>query len=219
MPFYTDEQAAEVEKEIASVQGRADDLLLRYAGFHFGNARGQEYARQGFCRRVGTIKRCVKNIATIVPIRRADVPSRDELHDAQINLQAFIANVYGCTDNLAWIWVYETGLAATIDRRRVGLRPQNTQVRASFSAEFQTYLTGLDKWFDYLVDYRDALAHRVPLYIPPGNVLKKDVEEYTELQELMGDALAHPRHRRVRALGGAAGKAARVPTDDGALLQ
>src|SRR5258705_3509371 len=31
-------------------------------------------------------------------------------------------------------------------------------------------LSKLDTWFEYLVEYRDALAHRIPLYIPPGGV-------------------------------------------------
>ena len=46
----------------------------------------------------------------IVPPNTAEPPGFDRLHDVQINLQAFIANLYGSSDNLAWVWVHEKQL-------------------------------------------------------------------------------------------------------------
>jgi hypothetical protein len=37
--------------------------------------------------------------------------------------------------------------------------------------------------------HRDALAHRIPLYVPPGGVPKKDVDAYNDLSARMSDAL------------------------------
>ena len=108
------------------------------------------------------------NVYKIIPPKTVRVPSRDKLFDAQINIQACIANVYGCIDNLAWVWVYEKDLDKKIQRNRVGLRNSNAQVRASLRPAFRTYLEARDDWMEYLVDFRDALAHRIPLYIPPG---------------------------------------------------
>jgi endonuclease YncB( thermonuclease family) len=110
------------------------------------------------------------------------------LYDAQINVQAFFANVYGSVDNLAWVWVHERGLK-TIPRNRVGLRVQNTEVRATLSTAFQDYLKSRDEWFEHVIEYRDALAHRILLYIPPGGVPTRNVEAYNSLTRAMNDAL------------------------------
>jgi hypothetical protein len=50
-------------------------------------------------------------------------------------------------------------------------------------------LESLDKWFAYLVEYRDAFAHRIPLYIPPGGVLKRDRDAAQELENRKAAAL------------------------------
>jgi hypothetical protein len=87
-----------------------------------------------------------------------------------INIQAFVFNVFGSIDNLAWIWVREKGLAMDdglpIPNAWVGLGKKNRFVRHSFSTEFQEFLKGLNDWFDHLDDFRHALAHRIPLYYP-----------------------------------------------------
>jgi hypothetical protein len=61
--------------------------------------------------------------------------------------------------------------------------------RASLSEEFQAHLDTLERWLEYLADYRHAVAHRIPLYIPPGNVRSKDVDAYNELEYRIAAAL------------------------------
>lgn len=77
----------------------------------------------------------------MIPPERADIPSRDELTDATINIQSFVFNVFGGIDNLAWIWVWEKGQkrsdATPIADEHVGLGPKNTSVRSTLSQEFQ----------------------------------------------------------------------------------
>jgi hypothetical protein len=46
-------------------------------------------------------------------------------------------------------------------------------VRTSLSQEFQDYLKALEAW--HLADLRQALAHRIPLYIPPYVIERKDL--------------------------------------------
>jgi hypothetical protein len=72
----------------------------------------------------------------------------------------------------------------------VGLRQHNKELLATLSPELRAYLAGLTGWFEYLVDYRDALAHRIPLYIPPGNVPKEKLEDYNGLVTQMNAASA-----------------------------
>jgi hypothetical protein len=140
-------------------------------------------------RRLGTLRRCIESVFALIPADMDRIPDRNVLHDAAINIQAFFANVYGSVDNLAWVWVFETGLDTKIHRNRVGLRAKHAEVRATFSAEFQTYLQSIDRWLEYVVEYRDALAHRIPLYIPPGGVPTQNVDAYNDLSAQIMDAL------------------------------
>jgi hypothetical protein len=71
----------------------------------------------------------------------------------------------------------------------VGFRAHHTEVRSTLSTEFQEYLQALEPWLDYVIEYRDALAHRIPLYVPPGGVPKEHVSTYNELSRQMTDAL------------------------------
>jgi len=64
----------------------------------------------------------------------------------------------------------------------IGLGPKNDVVRGSLSKEFRDYLTTLDKWFEYLEDFRHALAHRIPLYIPPYVVPESDEAKYQDFE-------------------------------------
>jgi hypothetical protein len=69
------------------------------------------------------------------------------------------------------------------------LGKENKTVRSSLSVEFQTYLDTMQEWFGYLADFRHALAHRIPIYIPPGMVPQKNVDAYNAITMQMTDAL------------------------------
>jgi hypothetical protein len=189
LAFLKPDQIEKVQKELERVQPKYDRLLLTFIHRTYKNELSAEYARHGYMRRVGTLKRCIDNVFDLIPPETEDVPDRNVLHDAQINIQAFLANVYGCIDNLAWVWVHERGLEKKIGRTRVGLRAKHTELRATLSHEFQAYLRSIDQWLDYVIEYRDALAHRIPLYIPPGGVQPKNVDAYNELSQRISEAL------------------------------
>ncbi len=165
--------------------------MLAFIGHKFKNEQAKEYAHQGFSRRVGTLRRSLQNVFKIIPPGTIRVPPNEKLYDAQINLQSFVANVYGCTDNLAWVWVYERGLSKSIERRRVGLRRSHTKLRSSISSKFRKYLEGMDPWFEYITEYRDSLGHRIPLYIPPGGVRPSDRAAYDDLEFRKITVLGH----------------------------
>jgi hypothetical protein len=48
--------------------------------------------------------------------------------------------------------------------------------------ELQRYLESIAGWFEYLEDYRHALAHRIPLYIPPFAVAPNNENRYRDLE-------------------------------------
>jgi hypothetical protein len=154
--------------------------------------RAQEFARQGFPRRLKVTHRCIVNVFVGIPPERLELPSRDELTDATINIQSFVFNVFGAIDNLAWIWMAETGQkradGTPIPNVYVGLGPDNIAVRATLSKELQDYLKTLDAWFNRLADLRHALAHRIPLYIPPYVIEAKDEVTYRDFEKKMVEA-------------------------------
>jgi hypothetical protein len=188
-PYYIEKHLEELQAKFKTIDGRTDDLLLKYMGHQFTNQRAKEFAYQGFCRRVQTLRRCVKRIFEVIPPETVIVPDRDRLYDAQINLQAFLANAFGAADNLAWIWAYEHNLADKIKHLQIGLRKKNTELRTSLPKECRSYLESIDEWFGYVTEYRDALAHRIPPYIPPGAVAQSNATAASELQEQMNAAL------------------------------
>jgi hypothetical protein len=71
----------------------------------------------------------------------------------------------------------------------VGLTSKNMRVRESFSPQFQGYLKTMDSWFDGMGDYRNALAHRISLYIPPYVVSTSDQAAYQDLGAQMSAAI------------------------------
>jgi hypothetical protein len=117
----------------------------------------------------------------------------EELIDAVVHIQAFIFNAFGCLDNFAWIWVCEKQLTqddgTPILDTWVGLGKKNRTVRASLPADLRTYLKSLDAWFDDLENFRHALAHRIPLYIPPKVVSRQDANTYKLLGKRKAKAL------------------------------
>lgn len=186
-PTFSEQTLDRLREEVVTIERRADELVINFAEFRFNVKRSSEYAFQGFIRRVRTLQRCIENIFTIIQPENTERPTKAQLDDEQINLQAFYANVYGATDNLAWVWAFEHDLSK-LGRGKIGLRGKHKEIRASFSDDFRKYLASLDEWFDYIVDFRDAVAHRIPIYIPL-RVPQGSVEKYNELQRRLNDAL------------------------------
>lgn len=183
---YTPETLVELEIKYQGVsqelKGLTERLLTKLAP-KLSNERAQEYLNHGVCRRLRVIERCIQSIFLIFPPDRKNLLGRDELADVQINLHAFVINLYGVIDNFAWVFVFEHGLKDKIGRRTsVGLFHKDTQVflpqpLVEYLSEDVTI-----KWDEaYVKNYRDALAHRIPLYVPPYILSKKNGERWKEL--------------------------------------
>jgi hypothetical protein len=169
------------------------DLREQYFSRKYKTDRAREYAFHGFGRRLGTLVPAIDQVFEILPPEREDIPERDQVVDATIAIQSFVFNTFGCLDNLAWIWVFERGVrnddGTELGLKRVGLGKGYKQVRRSFSKQFLQYLESRQDWFDHIKDFRDSLAHRIPLYIPPYVVQPDNHDEYNRLEQESGDAL------------------------------
>jgi hypothetical protein len=128
----------------------------------------------------------------------------DATQDVAIQAQAFIFNLFGCLDNLAWVWVLEQNITkpdgAPLPPEWIGLRPKNIAVRNSLSEELHNSLKSMAEWFEYLENYRHALAHRIPLYIPPFAIAPHNEEKYRDLEVRIGELMQQRQLDKMQAI-------------------
>lgn len=144
----------------------------------------REHLLQGAGRRLRTVQRSIDHIFNLFPPDQKRPLNLDVLSDVQIYLHAFVTNLYGLYDNWAWAFILRHDLLARVGgRRNVGLFLKATQTL--LPAEIRSYLTSttLTKWHDeYAKSFRDALAHRIPPYIPPAEYSQEEGRRYNELE-------------------------------------
>jgi hypothetical protein len=191
--YYSEQSLAELQRGFDDIPSKYTALLFAFNDRSYTAARAREFAMHGFIRRLATLRRCIGLVFTLLPPASSDIPSETATEEATIAVQAFLFNVYGCMDNLAWTWVEERGLRTTngkpLSRAQVGLKPKCELVWQSFTAAFRAYLESMGDWFAHLEEYRHALAHRVPLYIPPFAVSPADQSAYQALEEQIHTAV------------------------------
>jgi hypothetical protein len=188
--YFTPEALKALARDYQGVTEKHAKLMQAFVDREYKEARAKEFAQHGFMRRIKSMARSIANVFTLLPPEYDGVPDSEVRHDAEINIQAFLFNTFAATDNLAWVWVAEKNIkkpdGTDIPYGQVGLRKD--RVLASFSPDFREYLQSREPWFDHLEEFRHALAHRIPLYIPPYSVDPKDEQAYRELEAAMNDA-------------------------------
>jgi hypothetical protein len=183
---YTTEQSETLVHECEDVLASLQDLMLGCVtqGQDVPNSRAREHMLHGAGRRVSVLRRSVENIFNLFPPSLERPLTREALADVQINLQAFVFNLYGVFENWAWAFVFRHGLDSQIgSRRNVGLFKDQTQ--RFLPQLLKDYLVSetMTTWHkDYLTGYRDALAHRIPLYIPPAEWTPEEAAQYEQLE-------------------------------------
>jgi hypothetical protein len=187
-----DEDVKTIEEKLVLLKSRYAELVnkLHQIGSVLKNEKAKEYLFHGVARRLGVIERCVVNIYSIFPLRREQLLEWDELKDVAINLHAFFVNIFGLLDNMAWVVVYERNRRKGINKKDVGLYKNTTQ--EILNDDFKQYLNSdrMKKWHDeYLKNYRDALAHRIPLYVPPKNLTPDQQNQVVDIEEKRNKAI------------------------------
>lgn len=182
---YTSEQVSDLLTRLPTVTGDLQTLMLSTVvqGQEAEHPGVREHLLHGAARRVDVIGRTIANIFGRFPPGTERPLAKDALSDVQINMHAFVMNVYGIFDNWAWAFVYRHALENQIPRRGVGLF-QNRTTRY-LPLVLRGYLGSHDMtaWHeDYLKSFRDALAHRIPLYVPPAEFTPEEGERYKRLE-------------------------------------
>jgi hypothetical protein len=194
---YSPEQVKQLAADYKLWRGRESALTTALAVHPYRLAASHVMATHGVLRRLSTMLHCMRRIYEALPPDQSE-PPRLSMHDAEAYLQAFIINAYGVLDNLARIWCTEIDLKTdkgkALPNSYIGLGPDKKLVRASFSEGFRQQLAASDAWFGYLENYRHALAHRIPLYIPPRTLDDAAQTEWHRLEQEMLGASKELRH-------------------------
>ena len=107
---YAAEQIEEYERNKHLWMERADGLLTTTLTYGFKAERAGEFARTGFGRRLGYLEHAMRRMDEVYPPNCSNA-SREQVRDAELILQAFVMNVFGAIDNLAWVWALERSVA------------------------------------------------------------------------------------------------------------
>ncbi|MBN2456065.1 MAG: hypothetical protein JXB29_05950 [Sedimentisphaerales bacterium] len=185
MSFLKQDDVDKIKSELALINSRHLDLTIKLWKLYYRlkTEKAKEYLSHGVMRRLGIMMRSVENVFTIFPIERINLLSMNELSDVDINLHAFLVNIFGLLDNLAWVLIHEKQLAAKVDKMKVGLYQKKTQEH--LTKEFRCYLNSdrNKKWYaEYLKNYRDALSHRIPLYVPPKTLTPEQKSQVEQIE-------------------------------------
>ena len=161
-----------------------ESCALRFNSFQpkLRTSKAKEYCRHGIGRRVLTLRNSLERILTISPPTREQILNLTEKADLTAHLHCFFINNSGMYNNLACIWFYEKLSAG--DKKNCPFFMINL-----FNSDFQKHLpqelvakcVAFSDWYGYLKDFRDPLVHRIPFYVVPYVVLKKDMSEYKAL--------------------------------------
>jgi hypothetical protein len=180
---YTPEAIRELENGYETSLGSLHNLLTMLAkiGAQYDGML-REHLSHGAARRIKVIRKALENIFSIFPPTREHKLESDELADAQINVHAFCINVSGFLDNLAWSFVLRHDLLGAVGGQR-GVDLFKKVLRGHLPEPINNGVSAMKEWQSrYLKNYRDALAHRIPLYIPPFLLTNDETERYEVLE-------------------------------------
>jgi hypothetical protein len=174
---------------LESLQNLMRECLVQ--GLSVNEPRVHHHLIYGAGRRLDVLQRSLQNIFEIFPPPTDTRLTMRSLTDVQINLHAFVINLSGIFDNWAWAFVIRHNLESRIgDYRSVSLFKGAT--KKYLPPEIRSYISssGMTSWYkDYLKNYRDGLAHRIPLYIPPGEFTSEETKRYDELEHEAAESI------------------------------
>ena len=183
MSIYSYEAINSLNQDYFEVKNQFLGSRLKYFGIENNLivSKSKEYFVHGVLRRLSLIQRCLENIFSIFPPARQDLLSLGERQDVEINLHAFFVNIHGILDNLAWVSICEARKENEVPRLKIDLFKKETQEYLPDVIKQYVLNSGIIKWHEeYQKDYRDALSHRIPLYVPPMLLTESEAKELTE---------------------------------------
>jgi hypothetical protein len=190
---FSSEEIHKLNQRKSKLEAKWIKVQTTYLNCLLSDELARENLYHGFLRRLGTVVRCIQNTFAICPPDQDRKLSREEEIDLRIQLQTHILNAFGCLDNLAWIWVLErkvTDNGKEIRRGKVGFSKKCDRVRNSLPSDVLEVLKNQTRWLEDITNVRDALSHRIPIYVPPYFLTQEEGLTWKALEVQMLTALA-----------------------------
>lgn len=185
--LYSREQNELLYADYNRLRREIERLLLQLASQNrdFEDNTVRDHFFYGAGRRLRGLRKATENIYNLFPLETTQPLSEDVLMDVQINLHAFVINLYGIFENWAIAFTARHGLEQVVTNpmHRSFFR---RELRSHLPDTLHSYVTSeaFTTWRDkYLKNYRHSLAHRIPLYIPPAWFTEEEGVRYNELEE------------------------------------
>lgn len=191
MQHLTDQQLKDITVAYSEIRHRHTNLTIETALFseRLQNVRAREFMQHGVNRRLCLLYRCVENIFELFPPNRVAILERNDRLDVEMNLHAFLINIYGVIENIGLALAYENDLVGDASEQK--LRPKainlfERKFRRLLNPNLCAYLRKgtITRWYnEYAKNYRDALAHRIPPYVPPSALNDQQARRYEYLEQ------------------------------------
>lgn len=185
MGYFKLDAVVELKGGLSTAIEKNLDVKIQLLHHPFKQQRAFEFAVHGICRRFDTLKHCCERVYELLPPDLEELPESETVKEATIHIQAFVSNVVGVLDNLAWVWISERELTHQDGRdflpKEVKLSRDCRDLWRDLPLAFRQQVVEFRPWFEHISDWRDALLHRIPLYIPPFSV--RDIDAYNQLEQ------------------------------------
>jgi len=102
MQHFTDKALKEITAAHSEIRNKYINLTIEIASFteRLQNERAREFMQHGVARRLWLLYRCMENIFDLFPPDRIKRLEQNDRLDVEINLHAFMINVYGIIENI-----------------------------------------------------------------------------------------------------------------------
>jgi hypothetical protein len=107
--FYTPEEQQRLAEKLDSTLDEYSQMANMFISYPFTSEEAKKFARHGLCRRLGTLYQCIEHIFDLCPVSQSKKLDDDAYFIVNVCLQAFVINLYGVIDNMAWTLVEEKG--------------------------------------------------------------------------------------------------------------
>ena len=147
----------------------------------------QRFITRGVLKRTFIIR---QNAAFIISFKPSTTHAicADMATELTMHANSLYVHIRGLFDNLAWAIAYEFPTYGQVsesnkkDRSRIGLF-HSAFIDKIPSHELAAFLREHVRWHDLLKEFRDPIAHRLPMYAVPSVIAEEDADRYQQLEK------------------------------------
>ena len=192
MSTYTPKDVAHLFEELGKIEKKRDSITIRFMSLELSDVVARRFLLEGALRRVSLVAQCIHQVFDELPPEMEGIPEKRTLNSATIALHAASINTFGVLDCLAHVWAKEFKIqrdGKPLPDNQIGLGRKHRRLWKSLDKRFRELVIQRKIWIENIGEFRDALAHKLPPYIPPHMVDPSKADDYRELGKTWYDSL------------------------------